>query len=107
MPGLVNRTEAVKKPTHHQFIPGIGHLDHGAEPSLPAGRGGKKNCDPPPGTRDGSLHKMKASSGIVVVMKWITAARSWGPKRPGVGNRMAWTPKHLSVAGWELIGPAA
>ena len=40
-------------------------------------------------------------------MVWHAGERAWGPMRPDKGNRMAWTPDHLSKAGWEYVGPKA
>lgn len=104
---LVSRPEAHARPTHHQFIRGIGFLKHSGVPELPPGANGAKNCRPPPKTADGSLHMLQPGNGHPAVkMKWLAAHAAWGSLKPAKGNRLAWPVDHLSKAGWEYVGPA-
>lgn len=99
---LVSRKEALAKRTHHQFVPGLGYLAHSGPPDLPATANGAKNCDPPKGTRDGSLHLIKPpNGGPSQAFTWIAAEKAWAPAIAGRGNRLAWPVDHLRRAGWE------
>lgn len=99
---LVNRTEALKKPAHHQYVQGIGHLTHSGPPELPPGANGSKNCDPPEGTKDGTHHMMKPpNGGAPVRMSWNAGQRVWMSINPGKGNRLGWSVEHLRKAGWS------
>lgn len=102
---IVPRQTAQAKPTHHQFVTGLGYVRHDGPPPLPRGAQGSKNCKPAPKTEDGSVHTLRIPGGRVVrEMVWHASAQAWGPAR-GQGNRMAWSPEHLSKAGWEYVGP--
>lgn len=104
---FVRRDVAMKKQVHHQFLPGMGYLNLGLEPELGRFHVGKKNCAPPADTKDGSFHVMQPPGGAKPVnMKWIAAESAWASLIPQKGNRLAWTVKHLSRAGWEYTGPA-
>jgi hypothetical protein len=101
-PPLASRVEAMKRPTHHQFVPGIGYLVHSGPPDLPPEANGKKNCLPPTGTADGSVHMLKPPTGAdPIAFRWNQADQSWISTRPAKGNRLAWPASHLQRAGWE------
>jgi len=103
---IVRRATAHQKRTHHQFVPGLGYVAHEAPPDLPAVAKGDKNCEPPASVRDGSVHIMKPPGGHPpMAMTWIAGERAWASRPPNRGNRLAWTPAHLSSAGWEYVGP--
>jgi hypothetical protein len=104
---LVNRSTAMQRRTHHQFMPGLGYVAHSGPPDLPPGANGKANCDPPAGTADGSVHVMQPPRPHPpMLMVWIAAEKAWASQRPERGNRLAWPPGHLSKAGWEYDSPA-
>ena len=103
---LVSREEAHKLRTHHQFVPGIGYLRHAGAPTLPADAKGTKNCAPPAGTKDGTVHMLRTPTGAPpIAFVWIAAEQAWATANPLKGNRLAWAPAHLQRAGWEYIGP--
>lgn len=106
---LATRRAAMLDPTRHQFVRGLGHIPHGAEPDLPPGYPpGSANCLPPAGAADGSVHIMNPSHGAPPMrMRWLAAHQAWAPLSPEKGNRMAWTADYLSRAGWEYAGPEA
>lgn len=95
------------RPTHHQFVKGIGHISHASEPEIPPGYPvGSKNCLPPPNAKDGSIHLMNPSHGAPPMrMRWLADHKSWASLAPDKGNRMAWSTDHLMRAGWEYLGP--
>ena len=104
---FVPRSHAVKNRTGHQFIPGMGFLNCGGPPELPATAKGTKNCVPAPNTADGSAHLLQPPGGAKpMLMKWAAAEAAWAHPIPGKGNRMAWTTGHLSAAGWAYVGPS-
>lgn len=107
MPSLtVSRGEALRKRTQHQFIPGLGYIAHGSAPDLPKAANGNKNCEPIPGTADGSIHLLRPPTGAPpLALVWIAAERAWASLKPEAGNRLAWLTGHLSRAGWEYVGP--
>lgn len=101
---LVSRREAVKDPTRHQMIPGLGYLAHSGPPELPAATKGEKNCAPPPGTAHGSRHVLRPPGGhSPMILSWLEG-HGWSHPH-GKGNRLAWSAEHLSRAGWEYVGP--
>ncbi len=103
---LVSRSEALKKRTHHQYIHGIGHVAHSGPPELSVAARGKKNCDPPQGTRDGTHHMMRPPNGAAPIrMAWVAGEKAWASINPARGNRMAWPVDHLKRAGWEYGEP--
>ena len=105
---LVSRSEALKRRTHHQFLPGFGYIAHSGPPEVPVGiiKGAGKNCNPPPDTGDGSLHLLRPPNRHPdMVMRWIAKHSAWAPVHHGRGNRLAWAPSHLSSAGWEYQRP--
>ena len=102
---LVSRSEAAAKRTHHQFVPGIGYLAHSGPPELPGWMSGSKNCDPPAGTAEGSVHLLRPpSGGTSMEFLWVAAEKAWAPAN-GRGNRLAWPTSHLMRAGWEYDRP--
>lgn len=102
---FVSHEKAHKKPTHHQFVRGLGYVHHGCEPDLPSGARGSKNCAPPEGTKDGTVHLLQPpGSAPPMKMVWIAAEKAWKSQIAGRGNRLAWTPAHLSRAGWSYVG---
>ena len=105
---IVSRKEAIKQRTRHQFVPGLGYLVHSGPPELPPTARGTKNCAPPAGAKDGGVYMLRPPNGAPPMeMVWHGVERAWGPTRADKGNRMAWTPDHLSKAGWEYVGPKA
>lgn len=105
---IVNKAAAHQRMTHHQFLPGIGYLAHGGAPDVPAGIKGGRNCKPPSGTRDGSVHLLRSAhhGSADKRFRWVAAEGAWASLKPAAGNRLAWTAEHLSAAGWEYSGPA-
>jgi hypothetical protein len=103
---IVSRATAHQKRTHHQFVAGLGYIAHEGPPELPPAAQGTKNCQPPSGTADRSVHVMQPPGGAGTMLMVWHADGAWGPIKPGQGNRMAWEPSHLSRAGWEYVGPA-
>lgn len=105
---FVSRAEAMKRPTHHQFIVGVGFLAHSAPPDLPDDARGDKNCAPPERTQhEGSLHVLQPPGDHPpMTLIWSVEHGAWIHPVLGRGNRVAWTPDHLSKAGWEYVGPA-
>ena len=103
---FVSRHTAERHRTHHQFVPGLGYLEHEEAPDLPAAACGSANCSPAANTKDGSRHVLQPPGGHpAMVLIWVAAESAWAPLNPAKGNRMAWTPAHLSRAGWEYVGP--
>jgi hypothetical protein len=98
---FVNRTEAMRDPTRHQYVEGIGYVAHSGAPEFAPVRA-PKNCAPPAKTADGSHHMLKPpSGGKPIMMVWWAKHRAWATIHPGKGNRLCWTTDHLSKAGWE------
>lgn len=103
---IVNRATAMLRQTQHQFLQGIGYIVHSGPPDLPAAARGNANCDPPPGTAEGSVHLLQPPGAFThMPMRWISVERAWASLHPGKGNRLAWTTDHLRKAGWEYVGP--
>ena len=99
----MSTAEAAKKsPTTHQFLPGVGHIEHPALPlDLPKGR---TECNPPAGTPDGSLHFLRAQPHVKPVeFVWHATHRAWARAN---GNRQAWPADYLAAAGWTYVGRA-
>ena len=89
---VVGKREAHQKKTHHQLIVGVGYIAHSGAPELPAGANGSKNCDPPAGAKDGSLHLLRPPNGHPpLAFRWITAEQAWESVQPERGNRLAWS----------------
>lgn len=104
---VVNRPAAHQRKTGHQFVPGLGYVAHQGPPPLNPRANGTKNCDPPQGTRDGSVHLLRPPNGHPpITMVWIAMERAWASRMPERGNRLAWPTSHLRRAEWEYIGPA-
>jgi hypothetical protein len=103
---LVARHTAIAKQTHHQFIKGIGYLAHEGPPELPRSANGKKNTNPPAGTKTGFVGLLRPpTGGNPVRFVWVSPEGAWAS--PAMkGNRMAWTTTYLQLAGWEYVGPA-
>jgi hypothetical protein len=103
---FVNRAAALKNPTHHQFIVGVGYLNHGCEPDVPASYPSSKTCHPASDAADGSSHWLKPSHNAPPMqLIWIASHKSWRTAHPGKGNRMAWTADYLARAGWSYQKP--
>lgn len=103
---VVSRKEAIGKPTHHQFFPGLGYIKHSGPPELPVTANGNKNCLPPAQTANGSRHLIKPpTGGPAVIMVWNVLEKAWASTRPEKGNRLAWPASYLSRAGWAYVGP--
>lgn len=102
---MVERNEAIARRTHCQYVHGQGFLDHGAPPALPADASGTANCVPDDGAQNGSVHIMRTPGGTEMNMIWHADEGAWGATVLGKGNRLAWTPEHLSKAGWEYLRP--
>lgn len=103
---FVTRAIAMRRQTNHSFHPGLGYLAHSGPPDLPADARGSKNCEPPAGTADGSVHYMQPPGGHPrMPMTWIEAEHAWASLNPAKGNRLAWPVEHLSKAGWEYAEP--
>jgi hypothetical protein len=103
---IVTRAEANRKRTAHQFVAGLGYVTHSGPPELPPGARGNKNCMPPSGTKDGSMHLLRPPSGAEpIAFVWVTAEQAWAGTNPARGNRLAWPVTHLARAGWEYVGP--
>lgn len=101
---LVTRDIAHRRPTHHQLIRGLGYIVHAGPPDLPDGCDGKENCEPPKGTIDGTLHLMQPPGAHPpLTMIWNARERAWSSLNPERGNRLAWSPAHLSKAGWAYM----
>lgn len=98
----VRRRDAIKKPTEHQFVPGIGYIKHPGEPEVDPSVVGTKNCEAP-APADGSKHVFRHAGGAEHVLVWHAAHKAWGPDKIGDGNRLAWTPAYLSRHGWEYV----
>jgi len=99
---VVTRKAALLKPTHHQFVPGIGYISHTGLPELPSDARGDKNCDPPAGSKDGSAHLFNPpTGGKMVELHWVAAEKAWASPDRKRGNRLAWPVAHLRKAGWE------
>lgn len=107
MSTIVPRRDALQKQTHHQFVPGFGYIAHGGAPVLPKGSNGTKDCNPPEGTADGTVHLLRPPNGDdPMAFRWIAAERAWGTMRLDRGNRIAWAPDHLMRAGWAYVSPS-
>jgi hypothetical protein len=102
---LVSRSEALKRRTHHQFLPGFGYIAHSGPPELPENARGTKNCAPPNGTSDATAHLMQPPSGPPIRMVWVQSEGAWASPQRERGNRLAWTTSHLQKAGWEYLNP--
>ena len=96
---------AHKRMTMHQFIPGVGYIEHGAHPEVPVGTNGGRNCLPPKGTADGTVHLLRSvqHNAAPIRMRWVAAEKAWASLKTATGNRLAWTTDHLSAAGWEYV----
>src|ERR1700674_5287905 len=102
----VTRETAHQKRIHHQFIAGLGYVAHSAPPDLPQTARGNKNCNPPTGTQDGTLHLMQPPTGAPpIAMVWLQREQAWASTNIARANRLAWPVTHLSRAGWEYSGP--
>lgn len=103
---IVSRSTATKDPTRHQFVKNIGFLMHDGPPELPPGYNGTANCAPAADAPDLSVHVLQTpGDGVEIRMKWLADHRAWSSMVFGKGNRLAWTPDHLSRAGWKYVGP--
>lgn len=103
---LVSRREAMKNPTSHQFIKGLGYLAHTEPPEIPLGTRPSTGCTPPTGTPDGSLHLLQPpGTRPKMTFKWLMRDSAW-QAIPIRGNRIAWTADHMKRAGWSYAGPA-
>ena len=135
IPMKSTQDKAIQNPTSHQFIPGLGYIDHGEEvveretvvQETPEPRetvviaeghhrhgeevGGKrmlpafKACRPGPKAKEESLHNLTNAYGTNTVMRWRGGAW-WHPTSIRAGNRMAWGPEYFGKQGWTYKGPA-
>ena len=104
---LVSRVQALKQMTHHQFLPGVGYLQHSGPPDLPEAAKGTKNCSPPANTPNGSFHLLKPPTGAPpLTLIWVASEKAWASQHPGKGHRLAFSTNHLMRAGWEYVGLA-
>lgn len=100
------RRTALAAKTQHQFVPGVGYIRHQGLPHLPDHCRGTANCAPSPLTIGGTHHLLAPpGGGALVQFTWCDVEKAWCPWPPGRGNRLAWTPAHLSRAGWSYVGP--
>jgi hypothetical protein len=99
---LVSRSEAYKRLTHHQFVKGFGYVAHSGPPDMPPHVRGNKNCMPPQGTADGSMHMLTPPGGHPPIkMRWVLSEQAWASLVPDKGNRLAWPASYLQRVGWE------
>ena len=104
---IVPREKALLKLTHHQFVMGLGYINHGGAPALGAEHKGDKNCAPPKDTKNGSLHVLQPPGNAPpLTMRWVAGENAWASLKIQKGNRMAWTAPHLSRAGWQYVSIA-
>jgi hypothetical protein len=105
---IVPRRTAMAKKIHHSFVRGIGYINHGAPPELDDHvHRGSKPCSPPVAFLliNGTHHLLRPpSGGKLLEFVWSAAEQAWEPWPPHRGNRLAWTPAHLSKAGWAYVG---
>ena len=100
---VVKQSVAAKKPTHHQFVPGMGYVVHSGEAKIPSPVKKGKNCAPPAGTKTGAIFDLiPPTGGKPVRMAWNATHRCWLSPRPAQSTRTAFSPEFLSRAGWEL-----
>src|ERR1700744_570478 len=104
---LTDEQAAMKRQTHHQFVRGLGYVNHGAEPPVPPAAI-PSYAVPPEGTADGSLHILNPSHNAPpMTMGGVAAEKAWRhPHDSARGNRMAWTAVFLGRSGWAYVGPA-
>lgn len=104
----VPRHVAEASPAEHQFVPGGGYVYHGREPPIPTPAARRKPCDPPEGTKAGSLHILKRlPAGEETTMRW--GGGVWRPivvQQQIHARRMGFTPDFLSRAGWTYLRSA-
>ena len=102
---VVSRAAALRKQTGHQFVPGIGYIPHASPPDFARHPAAGKNCAPPSGTPDGSVHLMQPPNGHPKLeMRWVAVENAWASMRIDQGHRLAWSVDYLSAAGWEYAG---
>lgn len=102
----VPRHIAILKKTEHRYQPDQGYLQMGPlpEPHEYQKRGKGSECDPPEGTRDNSVHFLKAPGGeVTLLFTWVESEHAW--ERFG-GHRLAFPARYLSYHGWKYIEPA-
>lgn len=92
------QAKANTSPATHQFVRGVGYIDHGAEPKIKS-LTTSKPCKPGPKAQEESLHNLKSPGGNIVVMRWRKGLW-WHPISILFGNRTAWSPEYFGATGW-------
>jgi hypothetical protein len=106
---VVPRETAMRDPTRHQFIAGLGHVAHEGVPEVPLGAAlsPPDRAHPPAGAADGSRHLLNPpNGGKSIAFEWLAVHQAWKSERPEAGNRLAWPATFLSRAGWTYKGAA-
>ena len=99
---MTSLTEAIKDPTHHRLIHGLGYIKL---PDLTAGPGPKGRCYPPAGTIEGSEHMLQPPNGAApMAFIWLQEKAAWF-RLDSRAFRLAFSGEYLSSHGWTYFGP--
>jgi hypothetical protein len=100
MTGISPPHVARQSPSTHSMRPGVGFINHDAEPKIPAGIKAKHPVKPSKEAKNGSLHYLDSPGGSRVLMRWDGSTWASGLS-PLLGNRIAYKPEFLGRAGWS------
>lgn len=106
MPRLSTLAKAAQSPTTHRFdVRRRQYLEYLPTEVLIEGGCWRKLCDPPLGTADGSLHRLRSPRGKLVDFQWRKRGRVWMALDLMRSNRLGYLPTYLSSHGWVYTGP--
>ena len=98
---MTNLTDALKDPTNHRLIPGLGYVRGNP---MPNGSEDANYCYPPAGTRDGSSHFLQPPKGAhKMKFVWLQQQAAWFTLNPR-SLRLAYPAEYLSSHGWRYLG---
>lgn len=104
---VVPRDAAMRRQTHHSFLPDLGFVAHRGPPDVPPGSKASAGCSPPAATTDGSKHMLKPPNGSKPMpFRWVASEQAWASLKSGEGNRLAWPATFLQRCGWSYVGKA-
>jgi len=97
-----DQATALRNPTAHAFVRGVGYLFIGAPAININPIYGVGDCQPPLDTPDGSMHHLQTpNNGPLEELRY--ERNLWWPAL-GRGRRLAFTPAYLAAHGWKYFG---
>jgi hypothetical protein len=106
---ITNKSFAEQNRATHRFRDTVGYENVGFLTMPQAPVYAPMVCEPSVGTRDGTLHMLRApqspeDNAVGEAMSWDGQKREWIPLL-GAGRRLAFSSAYLAAHGWMYAGP--